>query len=244
MTRERRGAIILCGGKSTRMGRDKATLPFGAGEVMLQRVVRIVSDVVERSQIVVVAAEGQELPELAPEVQVTRDRRPERGPLEGLAAGLAAIGNRADAVYATSCDVPLLVPAFVERMLELIADSSLVSCQLSVGSRYPATDHGQRTTDHSPHSSLRTPHSAIDIVVPRDGHFHHPLAAVYRTSVLPAIEALLAADRLRPVYLFEICRTFEVPVETLRNVDPELRSLMNCNRTEDYRAALAAAGDL
>ena len=42
----RRGAIILCGGASSRMGRDKAWLPFGPDEVMLQRVVRLVGEVV------------------------------------------------------------------------------------------------------------------------------------------------------------------------------------------------------
>ena len=40
------GAIILCGGKSSRMGRDKATLPFGP-EQMLQRVVRLLGLVVD-----------------------------------------------------------------------------------------------------------------------------------------------------------------------------------------------------
>ncbi|MFN7802583.1 MAG: NTP transferase domain-containing protein, partial [Planctomycetaceae bacterium] len=35
----RRGAIIVCGGRSKRMGRDKATLPFGQ-DVLLQRIVR------------------------------------------------------------------------------------------------------------------------------------------------------------------------------------------------------------
>jgi molybdopterin-guanine dinucleotide biosynthesis protein A len=114
-----RGAIILCGGKSSRMGRDKATLPFGP-EPMLQRVVRLLSEVVPRSRMVVVAAEGQTLPELPDEITVVRDRRPERGPLEGLAAGLRAQAGRSDAVYATACDVPLLVPAFVERMFELL----------------------------------------------------------------------------------------------------------------------------
>lgn len=235
MHHHRRGAIILCGGKSTRMGRDKAMLPFGPNEVMLQRVVRIVSEVVEPSRIVVVAAEGQALPALPEKVQIARDKRPERGPLEGLRAGLAAIGDRADAAYATSCDVPLLAPAFVERLFELMSDSLVVIGQSSVASGDSATDHGQLTTDG-------TPHSAFKIVVPRDGKYHHPLAAVYRTSVLPAIEELLAADRLRPVFLFGKCSTFEVPVDEFRDVDPELHSLMNCNRPEDYEAALAAAG--
>ena len=118
------GAIVLCGGKSSRMGRDKATLPFGP-ELMLQRVIRLLGEVVETHQIVVVAAPGQALPELPAGVTVAHDDRSERGPLQGLAAGLRAIADRADAVYVTSCDVPLLVPGFVRRMFELLGDHDI-----------------------------------------------------------------------------------------------------------------------
>ena len=106
----RSGGIVLCGGKSTRMGVAKATLPFGP-ETMLQRVVRLLGTVV--SPIVVVAARDQDLPVLPPDVIVTRDEREARGPLEGLRAGLKALPPAVDAAYVTSCDVPLLVPAFV-----------------------------------------------------------------------------------------------------------------------------------
>jgi molybdopterin-guanine dinucleotide biosynthesis protein A len=51
---------------------------------------------------------------------VTRDEREARGPLEGLRAGLKALPDSVDAAYVTSCDVPLLVPGFVEHMLTLI----------------------------------------------------------------------------------------------------------------------------
>ena len=119
-----KGAIILCGGKSSRMGRDKATLPFGP-ELMLQRVIRLVSLVVKPQQIVVVAAPGQQLPEISHEITVTHDERQNRGPLEGLAAGLRVTDKNVDAVYVTSCDVPLLVPAFIERMFELIKDHEI-----------------------------------------------------------------------------------------------------------------------
>src|SRR6266478_2297357 len=104
------GGIILCGGRSTRMGSPKALLPFGP-ETMLQRIVRILATVV--SPIVVVAAVGQSLPELPADVTVTRDEREDRGPLEGLRAGLKALPSAIDAAYVTSCDVPLLVPGFV-----------------------------------------------------------------------------------------------------------------------------------
>ncbi len=198
-----RGAIILCGGKSTRMGRDKASLPFGE-EQMLQRVARLVSQVIEPENIVCVAADGQQLPVLAREIRVVRDRFSGRGPMEGLAAGIAALKNSATTIYATSCDVPLLRPAWIDRLFELLGDH--------------------------------------DVVVPREGRFHHPLAAVYRSSVLPRIEELLVADQLRPVFLFDRCKTCEVPVEALRDVDPQLQSLLNCNLPEDYQAALVAAG--
>ena len=63
------------------------------------------------SPIVVVAAIGQELPDLPPDVIVTCDENEGRGPLEGLRAGLKALPEDVDAAYVTSCDVPLLVPA-------------------------------------------------------------------------------------------------------------------------------------
>jgi molybdopterin-guanine dinucleotide biosynthesis protein A len=69
--------------------------------------------------IVVVAAPGQELPALPPGSIRTQDEREGRGPLEGLRAGLKALPATVDAAYATSCDVPLLVPGFVIEMLEL-----------------------------------------------------------------------------------------------------------------------------
>ncbi len=119
------GAIVLCGGRSNRMGRDKATLPFGP-ECMLQRVVRLLAEVVELSKIVVVAAAGQNVPDLPPAVQIVRDTRPDRGPLEGLATGLRVLNGQVTAVYATSCDVPLLVPQFARRLFEQLDDHDIV----------------------------------------------------------------------------------------------------------------------
>ena len=116
------GGIVLCGGKSTRMGVPKATLPFGT-ETMVQRVVRLLGTVV--SPVIVVAARGQSLPALPDEVRVARDEREARGPLEGIRAGLSALPASTDAAYITSCDVPLLVPAFVERMIDLMGDHDI-----------------------------------------------------------------------------------------------------------------------
>jgi molybdopterin-guanine dinucleotide biosynthesis protein A len=192
--------VVLCGGKSTRMGVPKATLPFGP-ETMLQRVVRLLGTVV--SPIVVVAAPGQSLPELPDQVIVTRDEREARGPLEGLRAGLKVLPSSVGFAYVTSCDVPLLVPGFVERMVELLGDH--------------------------------------DIAVMEVDGFPHPLSAVYRRDTLPQVESLLAADRLRPVFLFDAVRTRRVRPQEMTSVDPQLRTLRNLNTREDYLAALAEA---
>jgi len=183
------------------MGTPKATLPFGS-ETMLQRVVRILSTVV--SPIVVVAAREQSLPPLPDAIRITRDEREAKGPLEGIRAGLSALPESIDAAYITSCDVPLLVPAFVERMIDLMGDH--------------------------------------DIAVMEVDGFPHPLSAIYRRDTLPHVESLLAADRLRPVFLFDAVRTRRVKPEEMIVVDPELKTLRNLNTPDDYRAALADAG--
>ncbi len=121
------GGIVLCGGLSTRMGVPKATLPFGP-ETMLQRVVRLLGTVV--SPIVVVAAREQPLPLLPENIDVTRDEREQRGPLEGLRAGLKALPSSVEMAYVTSCDVPLLIPGFVERMIELIDEHDIAVMEI------------------------------------------------------------------------------------------------------------------
>jgi molybdopterin-guanine dinucleotide biosynthesis protein A len=120
--------IVLCGGQSSRMGKPKAWLPF-AGEIMLPRVVRLLREVV--APVVVVAAPGQDVPELTAGVDVVRDPERGRGPLQGLAAGLEALRGRANAAYLSSCDVPFLRPAFVRRLIELLGDH--VICVPRVG---------------------------------------------------------------------------------------------------------------
>jgi molybdopterin-guanine dinucleotide biosynthesis protein A len=136
------GGIVLCGGRSTRMGSPKALLPFGT-ETMLQRVVRLLGTVV--SPLVVVAAPGQDLPALPASVVIARDEREGRGPLEGLRAGLSALPAHVEVAYVTSCDVPLLVPQFVERMVQLLGDHDIAVMEID-GFAHPLSAVYRRRT--------------------------------------------------------------------------------------------------
>jgi molybdopterin-guanine dinucleotide biosynthesis protein A len=113
-------AIVLAGGFSRRMGREKASLPWGE-TTLLEHAISIVEPVVD--EVVVVLREGQPLP--APlSVSIARDPAEGNGPLAGLIAGLEAI--RSDRAFLVSCDAPFLRPALVARLLELAQGQAAV----------------------------------------------------------------------------------------------------------------------
>ncbi|HEX5197537.1 MAG TPA: molybdenum cofactor guanylyltransferase [Gaiellales bacterium] len=105
----RLGAIVLVGGRSSRMGAPKALLDWHGG-ALVRRVAGILQRVAD--PVVVVHADGQELPPL-PGVERVVDRAPDRGPLEGMAAGLRAVAGRSPAVFVSGTDLPFLHPDLV-----------------------------------------------------------------------------------------------------------------------------------
>ncbi len=110
------GAIILAGGRSSRMGSPKAALDWH-GSTLLRRVTGLAMRCVE-GPVVVVGAPAQRLPELDRAVQIVSDAREGRGPLQGIAAGLAALRGRAAIAFVSSTDVPLLHPAFIRCVVD------------------------------------------------------------------------------------------------------------------------------
>ena len=127
--------IVLAGGRSSRMGTPKAALEWH-GSTLLRRVVGVVGRSVD-GPVVVVRAPGQTLPELPEGVELVDDARQGRGPLQGLAAGLAAVRDRAPAAYASSTDVPLLHTRFIHRVLAALDDDVDVVLPEVGGFRHP-----------------------------------------------------------------------------------------------------------
>ncbi|WP_062350524.1 molybdenum cofactor guanylyltransferase [Herbidospora yilanensis] len=127
--------VVLAGGRSTRMGRSKAWLEWH-GSTLLHRAAAILARTVG-GPVVVVAAPGQELPPLPPDVSVVADPVEGLGPMQGLAAGLAAVADRAGTAFVCSTDMPFLHPAFVRRVVRALPAGADVALPVARGYRQP-----------------------------------------------------------------------------------------------------------
>ena len=127
---------MLAGGRSSRMGTPKASLEWH-GSTLLRRVTGIVARGIEGGPVVVVSAPGQPLPELAAGIELAEDPVEGRGPLQGLAVGLAALEGRAEVAFLSSTDVPLLHPSFVARVIASMTDEFDVVLPIARGFPQP-----------------------------------------------------------------------------------------------------------
>lgn len=111
--------ILLAGGLSRRMGRDKAWLAWN-GQPLLNHMVQILQPLVE--EVLVIARPGQLLPPVP--ARIVSDRIEGAGPLGGLEAGLSGIRTPYGIVAA--CDMPWLNPGLIKAMVDLAPSWDLV----------------------------------------------------------------------------------------------------------------------
>jgi molybdenum cofactor guanylyltransferase len=104
--------LVLAGGRSSRMGRDKATLEVG-GQLLVQGQIRTLRRAGIQDIFLSLPPEG---PSPVPEIPVVRDRREGMGPLAGIVAGLEAGAPRPILVLAV--DMPQVQPRFLRKLLD------------------------------------------------------------------------------------------------------------------------------
>lgn len=106
------GAVILAGGKSSRMGQNKALLPID-GEANIARITNCLK---EAFHDVLIVANNNELYEFL-NIPIVNDKVEGKGPLAGIQAGLLAAKH--DANVFVACDMPFisinLAKAFIEK---------------------------------------------------------------------------------------------------------------------------------
>jgi len=189
-------AIVLAGGRSRRMGSDKAALDW-EGEPMLARVVRVVA---QRCDPVLVVAGATSAAfrgiddirdRAAPGIDRSRvhwvtDEQEGAGPLGGLVAGLAkAAADGADLAFVCATDMPLIAPELIDELRLGLTDST-------------------------------------QAVIARDAQRDHPMAGIYRTDAGPVIADLVAGGERRMLGAVEALNTHRVGVsdpEWLVNVN-------------------------
>jgi molybdopterin-guanine dinucleotide biosynthesis protein A len=106
-------AIVLAGGASRRMGRDKATLPFNGHTFVEQAVATLTA---RCAPVFVVAAPGQALPSLT--AQVLRDEVRGVGPLLATARGLRAAADAGlERAFVCAVDMPHLTVDLIDELV-------------------------------------------------------------------------------------------------------------------------------
>lgn len=243
--RDRSTFVVVSGGESSRMGRDKAFVPV-QGREMLDRLLEVgrsacsgcvvvVDDVPRYAEALArygwreaEPRDGRRSPSgPAPDagrrfrrgdvpLRLVTDRHPGQGPVAGLEAGLAAA--RGPLCFAAACDLPFLEPVVVRSLLREL--------------------DAFRPGDGPPDARA---------VVPVVGDRRQPLAAAYTAAAAPAARRCVEAGELR---MDDLLGRLEVRALSAGDVVPAgtgswRRPFTNVNRPEDLRAARreARAGD-
>jgi len=111
--------LILSGGKSKRMGRPKAFLPF-EGSTVIGHIVSEIKDLF--SEVFIVANEVESFEDLG--VDVVKDILPHRGPLGGILSGLMTSSNHY--AFVMACDMPLIDKRLVRELVSKRQDNDVV----------------------------------------------------------------------------------------------------------------------
>jgi molybdenum cofactor guanylyltransferase len=190
------------------MGTAKAALEWH-GSTLLGRTVAIVARATS-GPVVVVRSAGQDLPELPQGTLVADDPREDKGPVQGIAAGLAALTGRADVAFVSSTDMPFLHPAFIRRVLGVLEESQSTEIALPVARGY------------------RQPLAAAYRVCLAE--------TAERLVIQDRLKAAFLVDECR-VQALDDAALKRDPV--LAALDPDLDSVLNVNTPADYAAARA-----
>lgn len=119
--------VLVAGGKSRRMGRDKRLLELG-GQTLLQRSLSVLQSLFDE----VLIALAEPLPQLTGQgYRVVTDLIPNCATLGGLYTGLSSASH--PRIFAVGCDMPFLNPAVIRRLAERGAQVDVAMPTLATG---------------------------------------------------------------------------------------------------------------
>jgi molybdopterin-guanine dinucleotide biosynthesis protein A len=111
--------VILAGGQSRRMGRDKAFLPFGKG-LLIERVIEVIQQVTD--DVILITNTPEQYERFA--LPMFSDVIPEAGSLGGIYTGL--ISAKTPYSLCLACDMPFVKPEFLRFLCDTAAEADVV----------------------------------------------------------------------------------------------------------------------
>jgi molybdenum cofactor guanylyltransferase len=111
--------IILAGGKSRRMGRDKAFLPFGRG-LLIERVIEVIQQVT--AEVILITNSPEQYRRFG--LPMFADVIPDAGSLGGIYTGL--VSAKTPYSLCLACDMPFVKPDFLRLLCDLAAEADVV----------------------------------------------------------------------------------------------------------------------
>ncbi len=209
--------VILAGGKSRRMGENKALMRLG-DNLLIGHVIRCLHDVTD--ELLLVTNSPTEYAHL--DVPMHGDILPDTGALGGIYTGLIHASH--DVILCVACDSPFLEPKLLSYLVSVLGEYDAV---------IPYT-----------YSSRQTPfcrNKDIGVTNPSYGDDTQitlqTLCAAYSKRCLSIIELMLRESELRVHALQERARIQRVSPEVWREFDPEGMSFFNINTPEDFERA-------
>ena len=111
--------VVLAGGKSRRMGRDKAFLPFGAG-LLIERVIEVVQQVI--ADVILITNTPERYQRFG--LPMFSDVIAEAGSLGGVYTGL--VSAKTPYSLCLACDMPFVKPTFLRYLCDTAAEADVV----------------------------------------------------------------------------------------------------------------------
>jgi len=217
--------IILAGGQSRRMGRDKAFIEL-EGKPIIARVIETLRRVCSETIIVAndAATYAPILSGVEGQARIVGDVYPGKGSLGGIFSGLQAA--KENYALAVACDMPFLNEALLRYMISLASQFDVIIPHVSSPSG--KTPRGKNYHDKT------SPQPNQPLAKERD---LHPMHAIYSKQCLAPIEEKLRADDLRLIGFHDSVRVRTVESDEVDRFDPEHWSFFNVNTPEDLELA-------
>ena len=209
--------VILAGGKSRRMGENKALMRLGDNS-LIGHVIRCLQNVTD--ELLLITNSPTEYAHL--DVPMHGDILPDAGALGGVYTGVTHASY--DAVLCVACDSPFLNPNLLTYLVSVLGEYDAVmpytySSRQTPFCRNKDIGNTNRSYGDDTQITLQT------------------LCAAYSKRCLPIIELMLQESELRVHALQERARIQRVSPEVWRAFDPEGMSFFNINTPGDFKRA-------